>query len=257
MITILIQVHNEEKHIKACIDSAKLLTDRIIVTDMKSTDRTADIARQAGAQVHEYPALPRYVEPAREFGVRLAQEGWVMILDADERMTNDLAREIKETVLHTNHSYFKIPRRNIFGGKKWLKHGGWWPDHQMRLIRTNAFRSWPKNIHSTPVIAGSMGFLKEPFEHHFHGNIASMVEKTVVFETIESELLHNAGRPVSTLTFFRKFLGELWRRLIRKMGFLDGGIGIIESIYQAFSKTITYLFLYEKSRKRNEKGRAL
>lgn len=257
MITVLIQVHNEEKHIKACIESAKLLTPYIIVTDMKSTDRTVEIARLAGAQVHAFPTLPQYVEPARESGIRLAQDGWVMILDADERMTEGLAREIRETVPHTKHAYFKIPRMNIFGGKKWLKHGGWWPDHQMRLIRTTAFKSWPTNIHSTPVISGSMGFLKEPFKHYFHGDLETMVGKTVVFETIESELLHRAGRPVSTPTFFRKFLGELWRRLIRKTGFMDGGIGIIESFYQAFSKTITYLFLYEKNRKHSQKGRSL
>jgi len=75
-----------------------------------------------------------------------------------------------------------------------------------------------------------------------------MVEKTIIFEDIESSLLFKASKKVKTSTFFRKFLGELYRRLIRSFGFLDGEIGIIESIYQAFSKTITYIYLYEKSR---------
>ena len=73
-----------------------------------------------------------------------------------------------------------------------------------------------------------------------------MVDKTINFENIESDLLLKANKPVATITFFRKFFGELFRRLIVKKGFMDGIIGIMESIYQAFSKTITYLLLYEK-----------
>ncbi len=131
---------------------------------------------------------------------------------------------------------------------KWLKNGGWWPDHQMRLINKNFFREWPTQIHSTPKIEGQMGFLENPIIHYFHGDLEKMVEKTIIFENIESDLLHKANRPVQTSTFYRKFLGELYRRLFKRAGFLDGQIGIIESIYQAFSKTITYLYLYEKKK---------
>lgn len=244
-ITVLIQVFNEEKNIAACIESAKLLTDKIIVTDMQSSDKTAAVARENGAEVVAFPSHPHYVEPAREFGIRQAKTDWVMILDADERMTDALASEIKKAITG-KHAYYKIPRKNIFGGKKWLRHGGWWPDRQMRLINTKAFKSWPTNIHSTPVIEGTLGFLEEPFLHYFHGNISGMVDKTAIFEDIESQLLYEAGRGVSTPTFFRKFFGELGRRLVFKKGYRDGEIGIIESVYQAFSKTITYLFLYEK-----------
>ena len=95
-----------------------------------------------------------------------------------------------------------------------------------------------------------MGHLNNSFEHHFHGNIESMVQKTLVFENIESDLLFDAGKHVQTPTFFRKFVMELWRRLFQKMGFLDGTVGIMESVYQAYSKTITYLLLYEKKNRR-------
>lgn len=78
-----------------------------------------------------------------------------------------------------------------------------------------------------------------------------MVEKTIIYEEIEAELLFKAGRKVSTLTFFRKFFGELYRRLLKRIGFMDGPIGIIEGIYQAHSKTITQLFLYEKKESRS------
>ena len=134
--------------------------------------------------------------------------------------------------------------KNIFARIKWLKHGGWWPDHQIRLINKKYFTSWPKRIHSTPRIKGDFGYLKNPFIHYFHVDLSGMVKKTIIFEDIESDLLYKAGKKSSTLTFCRKFLAELYRRLIKNLGFLDGAFGIIESLYQAFSKTITYLFLY-------------
>lgn len=250
-ISVLIQVYNEEKHIKDCIESAKLLTDAVVVVDMQSTDKTREIAQKSGAKIVSYSTHPMYVEPAREFGIRQIQSKWVMILDADERITKGLAEEIKKAIVSEEYSYYKIPRKNIFAGKHWLRNGGWWPDQQMRLINIESFHSWPSNIHSTPVINGKLGYLHEPFLHFFHGDIEQMVDKTLIFEDIESNLLYEAGRPVRVLTFFRKFFGELWRRLFQKKGYRDGEIGIIEGIYQAFSKTITYLFLYEKKNRRS------
>lgn len=250
-ISILIEVYNEEKHIEKCVKSALLLTDKVLVVDMLSTDKTVEIAKKNGAEVVQFEKHPLYVEPAREFGIRQIKTGWVMIMDADERMTPELAEEINSAIQSDKHTYYKIPRKNIFGGKKWLKHGGWWPDHQMRLINVKHFKTWPTNIHSTPLIAGSLGYLKEPFLHYFHGDLKTMVDKTLVFENIEADLLFAASRSASTPIFFRKFFGELARRLLKKKGYLDGEVGIIECIYQAFSKTITYLFLYEKKIRRS------
>lgn len=246
-ITVIIHSFNEEKNIISCIASAKLLTDQIHVIDLESKDKTVDLAKKNGAKVFSFPNSP-YVEPSREFGIKTAKTDWVLILDADERITKELAEEII-LIVNGQFSYFKIPRQNIFAGIRWLKHGGWWPDHQIRLINTKYFKSWSKDIHSTPVIDGQAALLNEPLFHYFHGNFEEMVNKTIVFEYIESDLLLKAGKSTATLTFFRKFLGELYRRLFKHLGFLDGEVGIIESIYQAFSKTITYIYLYEKKLK--------
>lgn len=251
-ITVIIYTHNEEKNICGCINSAKLLTDEIILVDMESIDKTVVTAKNLGVLVYNFPKS-NYVEPAREFGIKKAKLDWILILDADERITEDLAKEIRQllTINSSLLTYFKIPRKNIFANIKWLKHGGWWPDYQTRLINKKYFISWPKRIHSTPIIKGNFGHLKNPLIHYFHGDLNNMVNKTIIFEDIESELLYQVGKKTNTKTFFRKFLAELFRRLIKNFGFLDGAIGIIESIYQAFSKTITYLFLYEKQGKKD------
>ncbi len=249
-ITVVISAYNETDQIKDCIASAKQLTRAIIVIDIGSQDKTVEIAKKSGADVIPFP-FSSYVEPSRQFAINAAQTDWVLILDADERITSELAIEIKQTIQASRFSSYKISRKNIFGKQKWLKHGGWWPDYQIRLINKNFFVDWPKTIHSTPVIKGNCGLLQNPLLHYFHGDIESMVKKTVIFEDIESDLLLNANKPVSSSTFFRKFLGELNRRLLIKRGFMDGTIGIIEAIYQAFSKTITYLYLYEKKSSRS------
>ncbi len=269
-LTIIIHTSNEEKNISDCINSAKLLTNKIILIDMESTDKTLDIAKKLGVDIFSFPPS-NYVEPAREFGIKKVQTNWVLILDADERITKELADEILDVIRYNQikldaiskketdsirfHpissdfiSSYKIPRQNIFANIKWLRHGGWWPDYQIRLINKKYFVNWPKRIHSTPQIKGDFGYLKNPLVHYFHGDLSNMVKKTVVFEDIESDLLLKAKKTSGTKTFFRKYFAELYRRLIKNLGFLDGPFGIIESIYQAFSKTITYLFLYEKSR---------
>lgn len=246
-ITVIMYSFNDENQISDAILSSQLITNQILLIDMESTDDTVALAKEKGVKTHLFPHS-KYVEPARGFGIEKAQTQWVFILDADERVSKELAQEIKNKIKDTEFSHYKIPRKNIFHKYKWLKHGGWWPDHQIRLISKNHFVAWPVEIHSTPQIKGEMGYLDSPLIHYFHGDIGKMVEKTITFEDIESNLLLKANKNANVFTFARKFFGELYRRMFKGRGFLDGEIGIIESIYQAFSKTITYLFLYEKKK---------
>ncbi len=249
-LTVVITAYNNQDTIADAVENAKLLTDNVTVVDIGSVDKTADFAGKAGANILALP-FTSYVEPVRETSIKNAATDWVLVLDSDERVTDDLVQEIKKTIVRGDFTYYKIPRKNIFGNKKWLKYGAWWPDYQIRLINRNFFVNWPKEIHSTPVIKGEVGLLNNPLLHYFHGDIESMVKKTIVFENIESDLLLRNNKPASTITFFRKYLGELNRRLFMGLGFMDGIIGIIEAIYQAFSKTITYLYLYEKKNSRS------
>ncbi|MFA9289235.1 MAG: glycosyltransferase family 2 protein [Weeksellaceae bacterium] len=251
-VSVIIHTYKGEatQHVLEAIASAHKLTSNIIVIDMESTPAVREQIKKNAVKIVSFP-FSHYVEPARAFGIQQANTDWVFILDADERITSELAAEIKERIQSTKYSYYKVPRKNIFGKVKWLKSGGWWPDHQMRLIHKPDFKSWPKQIHATPVINGEMGYLDSPLLHYFHGDLQGMVQKTTLFENIESDLLYKANRPVKTSTFFRKFVGELYRRLLKNRGFMDGPIGVIESIYQAYSKTITYLYLYEKKHSSN------
>lgn len=253
-ICVVLTVFNEEHHVTACIQNARRLTDTIIVVDTESTDDTARLAAKEGVPVYSFP-YKRYVEPSRNFAIGKAKADWVFILDADERLPDPLIREIKEVVSNTEHSYFKVGRNNIFAGRWPLTYGGWNSDSIIRLIRKRDFIEWPEAIHSTPKIKGSLGYLKNVLDHHFHPNLENMVSKTALFENMESQLLFEAKRDASVPIFFRKFFGELYRRLIKGEGYKDKTPGVIEAVYQAYSKTVTYLYVYEK--KLHEKSSTL
>lgn len=245
-LTVVLTFYNEEHHMRACIENAQKLTDSIVLVDTHSTDASARIAKEMGYTVISAP-YTKYVEPTRNFAISHVKTDWSFILDADERFSLELMKEIRETLPTTDKTHFKITKKNLFAGKWWLRHGGWNADSMIRCIKTDSFVTWPPEIHSTPVIKGDQGHFTALLDHHIHPSLENMVEKTALYEDMESNLLHKAGRAVSVPIFFRKFFGELYRRLIKHSGYLDGIPGIIESIYQAYSKTVTYLYLYEKS----------
>lgn len=246
MLTVVLTVYNEEHHLKACIENIRKLTDSIIFVDTESTDSSVQIAKDMGLTVYTHP-YTRYVEPTRNFAISKVTTEWLFILDADERFSDELISEIKHTLPSTDKTHFEITKKNLFAGMWWLKYGGWNADTMIRCIKKDAFVNWPAAIHSTPIINGDKGHFNALLDHHFHPSLENMVTKTALYEDMESNLLHQAGRPVSVRIFFRKFFGELYRRLIKKQGFRDGLPGVIESVYQAYSKTVTYLYLYEKS----------
>lgn len=246
-IEILIYTSNNEIDIVSAIQSAKRLSKNIKLIDIGSIDKTIEKAKQNKINIIKLP-YTSHVENVRKESIRYVKKDWVFVMDADEQISPELSLEIKSAISNSQYSHFKIPRKEFFGKNKWLKHGGWWPNYQVRLFRKDSLISWPKQIHSFPIFKGKEGVLENSLLHFSKGSLEKTVKKTIRFENIESDLLFKANRKSGTSTFFRKFFGELNRRLILNKGFLDGNIGIIESIYQAYSKTITYIFLYEKEK---------
>jgi len=233
-----------------CVQSALLLTKNVIIIGEEKKNDTKTKLDTLGVKIISFPNSG-IVEPARNFGIQQAHTAWIFLLDADERITPELAKEIKETIKDKASEFYQVPRKEILFHSYWLRYGGWYPNYQTRLIQRSEFIQWPSKIHATPKIKGKKGMLHNPIIHYSQNDISELVNRTIIFENNEANLLFEANHSASTGVFFRKFFGELYRRLIKWQGLKDGTIGIIESIYQAFSKTITYLFLYEKQSKKN------
>lgn len=183
----------------------------------------------------------------RNEGAKRAKHNWLFYVDTDEEVTNELRTEIKTTIsnLQFTNSAYAIPRKNTLLGHT-MHWGGWYPDYVLRLIRKDKLKGWFGELHEQPLIDGKVGHLKKPLLHNSHRSLHDMVDKTNKWSEIEAKLLFESNHPnMNFLRFCSAGFREFWYRGIRKLGFLDGTVGIIEIIYQIYSRLITYSKLWE------------
>lgn len=243
MISAIILTKNNEDKISDAIHSLKNLVEEIIVVDTGSTDNTIKIATSFGAKIIKISG-GGYSE-WRNKGAEASNGDWILYLDSDERLTSELSHEILQISKGSLHNVFAIPRENIILGKI-MKHGGEWPDYQIRLFSKPSKFIWKGDLHETPVFKGTLGHLINPMIHLKHDNVSDMVTKTNKWSTLEAKLLFDAKHPpVVWWRFIRIMLSEAYLRLIVKKGFMDGAEGIIYSLYQSWSKFLTYAKLAE------------
>lgn len=220
--------------------------DEIIIFNMERDPRElVKLASRFKATIIEVKR-PKIVEVIRSQEVKQAHGDWVLVMDYDEVVTESLAEEIKTIMTSTGScSAYAIARDNYSLGRP-MRHGGWERDYVVRLIRRSDFVTWPTNIHSTPVVKGCTVKTNHALEHHKDASLAQMVSKTNRYSEIEAELFYKGGLPpVTPFTLFRKPTMEFIRRYLLKRGFLDGSIGLIQALYQAYSVFISYAKLYE------------
>jgi len=218
----------------------------LIIFNMERTDP------EAHALFAKYKAriisvkTPQVVEAIRDRQIKEATGDWVLIMDFDEVIPVDLQNEILAIISNSaSCPAYAIPRINYSLGYP-LTRGGWERDSVIRLVRRRDFVSWPSNIHSAPVMRGLTIKTIHAMEHHKDTSLTQMVDKTNRYSQIEAGQFYQ-GRlaSVTPLTLLRKWWMETLRRGIFKRGFLDGKIGLIQSLYQGYSVFITYAKLYE------------
>lgn len=181
----------------------------------------------------------------RNYGAKKAEGKWLLYIDSDEEVANELKNEILEVIARPNHSAYAIPRKNILLGKE-MHFGGWSPDYVLRLFKKDKFINWKGKLHEQPVISGKIGKLKNKIIHRTHRSISKMLNKTNDWSQVEAKLMFEANHPkMNVARFFTAGFREFWYRAIRKMGFMDGTVGVIEIIYQTYSRLISYMKLWE------------
>lgn len=246
-ITTVIITKNEEEKIVDAIKSAKLLSEDVLVIDTGSTDKTISVSKKIGAKVVEYKTGKSFSD-YRNKGLKEAEGEWILYLDSDERITKELSEEI--SLLINNYKdplgAYAIPRKNIIFGKE-FRHGGQWPDYQKRLFLKSNLIKWQGEVHEQPVLKDvNIGHLKEPMLHLKHDNLSEMVDKTNKWSEIEAKLMFEANHPPMNIPrFITAMLREFWLRMIKQKGFMDGAEGIIYSLYQVYSRFISYAKLWE------------
>jgi (heptosyl)LPS beta-1,4-glucosyltransferase len=248
-ISVVINALNEEKNLSQAIASVKDMANEIVVVDMESEDKTAEVAKSLGAKVFTYKKTG-YVEPARNYAISKASNPWVMILDADEEVPSKLAQKISQILKSPKADYFRIPRKNIIFGH-WMKHSRWWPDYNIRLFKKNSV-SWSEVIHAVPMTQGVGGEIegKEEFAiiHHNYDSVEQYLERMNRYSTEHAALLVKEGYKFFWKDIITKPSNEFLSRYFFGEGYKDGLHGLALSLLQAFSELTVYLKIWQKEK---------
>src|SRR5690625_2320332 len=164
-LSVIIITKNEADNIAACLDSVAF-ADEFIVVDSGSTDDTREIARQKGALVTRTDDWPGF-GPQKNRALALATGEWVLSIDADERVTPELASEI-QTIIKQNSPTavgYNIARLSNFCGR-WIRHSGWWPDYVLRLFKRDSTRFSDDIVHESVLPPASVANLKNHLLHY-------------------------------------------------------------------------------------------
>ncbi len=244
-LSALILAKNEAAMIANCLD-ALAWCDEVIVIDNGSTDATAEIATRAGARVITQQGSFAQLRTA---AFRKSKTDWVLYIDADERVTPELAQEIRQVISQPQHQSYGLVRKNILYGSA-MAHGGWEKDMVVRLFQRDALKEWAGDIHEHAVTVGSTGVLREQLWHFTHRSVIESLYKSAQWTPIEAELLAQAGTAaVTPVTLIRKGVMEVWRRAIWGGGYKDGMAGWVEAITQGLNRILVYMQLWERQQK--------
>ncbi len=244
LLSVAIIARNEARHIAGCLESVASLADEIVVVlDSRSCDQTGAICRTYGAQV--------WIEPWRGFpaqrnrALALCRGTWVLFIDADERVTP----ELRQAVLHVIRASafdvagFWIPRYNIFFGQR-LRGGGWYPDHQLRLLRrTRACYDERRLVHELVQVDGSTGQLTGHLLHYNIEQLGEFWQKQTIYALAEARTLHAEGQRVRWRTFLSAPVREFQRRFFKLGGWRDGALGLFLCAALAWFEVVKYAFL--------------
>lgn len=246
-ISAVVITKNEEKNIKDCLSCLDWVGE-IVVIDSNSDDKTREIAKKMGAKI--YICSKKGFDERRNLGKEKAQGEWLLYVDADERISDKLKKEILTKIKNPeDYSAFKIPRFNTHYGKP-MRHGGWYPDYQTRLIKKENLKHWQGIVHESPKIEGKIGKLVNCFIHLTHRSIKESFQKSVQWTRMEADILFgNNNSKVTIFTLIKVSLKEFIFRVFIKKGFLDGSVSWLEGMIQAFNKFLVYAQLWEKQQK--------
>lgn len=241
-LSVAIVTFNEEENISECIKSAAF-ADEVVVVDGKSTDKTAVIAKKLGAKVYS-----EVNQPLMKVNMNLAfgkcGGEWIFSLDADERVTEELANEIKSVVVNGQDIAYRVPRKNMIFGK-WMEHSGWYPDYQLRLFRKGKARFPADNVHEELMVDGSVGNLNNAIIHWHYRGISEWLLRTDRYTSLEANKLIKEGYKVKWSDGIWFPVRQFLTRFFDWEGYKDGLHGLVLSILNACYWEIVFAKVWE------------
>lgn len=241
-LTVLIPCKNERANLRACVENVRAIADEIIVADSGSTDGTIEIARQLGCRVieREYICSANF----KNWAIPQASHPWVLVVDADERVTPELAGEILAALASPNpQDGYRIAFRTYFLGHE-LKHGGWSTGTSLRLFRREC-RYQDVWVHADVIVpSGRVGRFKHKFQHYTYWSIEQYFEKFNRYTSFAANDLAAKGRRPSLLRLLGRPPLNFFKFYILRGGFLDGLPGLLMATFSAHYAFVKYAKLW-------------
>jgi glycosyltransferase involved in cell wall biosynthesis len=245
-LSAIVITRNEAGNIGECLDSLAFCDERIVV-DCGSTDATVEIARGRGArvEVHEW----RGFGPQKSHALALATGIWVLSIDADERVTSELAAAIGAAIAKGDADAWEFPRLSSFCRRQ-MRHSGWYPDYVLRLFRRGEARFNDAIVHERVICAGVVKRLQPPLIHHPVARLEDALSRVDRYSTASAEAIVTAGRKVSFMTGIGHGLYSFLRTYILRAGFLDGAEGFLLAVANAEGSFYRYMKAWLATRER-------
>ena len=225
MLTVVILTKNEEKNIVDVIENAKKVSDKVLIVDSGSTDKTVELAEENGARV-VYRAWDNDFAAQRNFALQYVKTEWVLYLDADERINDELAKDINKELNNPRKALFKLVRRNSAFGRD-FKYGVLGPDSVVRMFPKDLVE-WQGKVHESPIgdlpIITLKGFLK----HYTYTDFDQYISKMNAYSTIGAQNNKAKNKKVGVIKdfVFRPFFA-FFKMYVLKKGFLEGWLGFV------------------------------
>lgn len=239
-ITATIIALNEAAHIADCIESLKAVADEILVGDSGSSDDTVRLAEAAGAKVISLP-WEGYGATKNRLS-QVASHDWILSIDADERLSDELRKELIKLKSTTLQGIYAFPRKNFYG-QKWIRYSGWYPDIKKRLYHRNEARWNLAEVHETleHEASTSVHVLKSDLLHYTLRDRAHHEETIRKYARLQSERLKKSGKKGGYLLAVVHFCTMFLKKLILQGGILDGKEGFYVAWYSAKARWLKYV----------------
>lgn len=240
MLSVIIITKNESQPIARCLASVAW-ADEIIVLDSGSTDDTVAICKQFTDQIFvtDWPGFG----PQKQRALEKAQYEWVLSLDADEIINDELKAEIQQAMLESTHIQgFEIPRLSSYCGRQ-IKHGGWWPDYVLRLFQRESGHFTDDIVHERIVVTGKIDRLDNPILHEAFVDPNEVLHKINSYSSLGAQKLLTQGKKSNLGLAIIKGLWTFIRTYFLKAAILDGAEGLMLAISNAEGSYYKYLKL--------------
>lgn len=241
---------NEADRVREALESVRW-ADEIVVIDAYSTDATVAICREFTDQVHRL-AWTDYVTQ-KNIATEHASHHWILNLDADERVSPELAQEIQTALAQPSETVgFVMPRMTWYLGD-WVRHCGWYPDAKLRLFRKDAGRWVGQTLHEKVEVRGPTAAFRHPLYHYSYRDLSDHVQRIDRYTSLAAT---QKTRAVNGFDICGHTLFTFFKKYVLKQGFRDGTRGLIVSLLSAFTVALKYSKAWELRQAEDERRKA-